>query len=370
MTAGFYDAVGPIKPGKPALVRAGEQLGRLDQAVFRHPDLPLYGVWLTALTWMTIVANLMIWFMSRSGVGAIPHTLTDAVEKKMIPSTQKTLPPTPSAPRELTRVIGQSEKIQETVEESADELAVVNSELKSERAAGQSGGLEKPIAQNEAVELKLKTAAEELAVVTNALQAELREREVLEHELTAAHAQEKSARDAAFHDSLTSLPNRLLFNDRLEHGLLQAKRHARTLAVMFIDLDGFKAINDTHGHAAGDSVLKTTARRLVAMTRDEDTVSRHGGDEFLYLLLELQMEADAIVVAKKIVAELGQPCDLTSDGALLSLQVGCSIGIAMFPGDGATSEELVKSADRAMYRAKRERTGYALASTMPAAPEI
>lgn len=271
----------------------------------------------------------------------------------------------PTAPRELTRVIGQSEKIQETVKQSADELAVVNLELKSERASQRSGGLEKPIAQNEAVEIKVKAAADELSVVTSALQAELREREVLEHELAAAQEQAKSARDAAFHDPLTSLPNRVLFNDRLEHGLSQAKRHARTLAVMFIDLDGFKAINDTHGHPAGDSVLKTVASRLIEMTRVDDTVSRHGGDEFLYLLLELNSKADAAAVATKIITELGRPCEIEANGAQLSLRVGCSIGIAVFPGDGTKSDELVKSADRAMYRAKRERTGYAFASTIP-----
>lgn len=273
------------------------------------------------------------------------------------------MPRGPTAPRELTRVIGQSEKIQGSVKESADELTLVNSALKSEQALQPQAGLEKSIAQNEAVESKVKASAEALSVVNGALKAELQEREVLEHELAAAQEQEKSARDSAFHDPLTSLPNRVLFNDRLEHGLSQAKRHHRTLAVMFIDLDGFKAINDTHGHPAGDSVLRTVASRLIAVTREDDTVSRHGGDEFLYLLLELNLEAHAAAVATKIVAELGRPCEVNSNGTQLSLSVGCSIGIAMFPSDGETSDELVKNADRAMYRAKRERTGYAFAST-------
>jgi len=281
----------------------------------------------------------------------------------MIQPTQKNMPQPLSAPRELTRVISRSEQIKGEVEGCADELARVNAAFKDELALQPQASLEEALAQNELIESKVKACAVDLDTVNGALQAELREREVLEHELAAAQEQEKSARDAAFHDPLTSLPNRVLFNDRLEHGLAQAKRHDRTLAVMFIDLDGFKAINDTHGHPAGDSVLKTIASRLIAVTREDDTVSRHGGDEFLYLLLELDLEAHASAVATKIVAELGQPCELNSNGAQLLLRVGCSIGIAMFPGDGETADELVKSADRAMYRAKRERTGYAFAST-------
>jgi len=282
----------------------------------------------------------------------------------MTTPTPKNVPQGSPTPRKLTRVIDQSEHIKGAVEDCADDLALVNAALKDELALQPQTGLEDVLAQNEVVENKVKACADDLSEINGALQSELREREVLEHELAAAQEQEKSARETAFHDPLTSLPNRVLFNDRLEHGLLQAKRHARTLAVMFIDLDGFKAINDKHGHPVGDSVLKTVARRLIAVTRSDDTVSRHGGDEFLYLLLELQLEADAAVVASKIVEELGQPCDVSSNGANISLSVGCSIGIAMFPGDGATSDELVKSADRAMYRAKRERTGYAFASNL------
>ena len=299
-------------------------------------------------------------------LSALVFSRPNALVTKMIPSTQKNMPQGLTTPRELTRVIGQSKKIQGAVKESGDELTVVNSALKSERASQHMGGLEKPIAQNEAVEGKVKASAEALSVLNDALQAELREREVLEHELLAAREQAKAASDAALHDALTSLPNRVLFNDRLEHGLSQAKRHARTLAVMFIDLDGFKAINDTHGHATGDSVLKTLASRLIAMTRDDDTVSRHGGDEFLYLALEVNSKADAAAIATKIIAELALPCEVNSNDVLLSLHVGCNIGIALFPDDGETSDELVRCADTAMYRAKRERTGYALVSTVPA----
>lgn len=269
------------------------------------------------------------------------------------------------AAQELARVLAQSEQIKGAVAECAEELSSVNSALKEELAQQPSqAALGDALAQNEIVESKVQACAHDLSSVTGALKIELKERQVLEHELAEAQAQERSARHAAFHDALTALPNRVLFNDRLEHGLAQAKRHHWTLAVMFIDLDGFKTINDTYGHLAGDSVLQTIAGRLKAMTREDDTVSRHGGDEFLYLLLELKQEADAITIAAKILAVLGEPCEVTLNDVQLSLRVGCSIGIAMFPGDGATVDTLVRSADRAMYRAKRDHTGYAIASAL------
>lgn len=152
----------------------------------------------------------------------------------------------------------------------------------------------------------------------------------------------------------------MLFNDRLEHGLAQAKRHGWTIAIMSIDLDAFKAINDTHGHEIGDKVLKTIASRLQKMTREDDTVSRHGGDEFLYLLLELKSTADAAAIARKMIQTLSQPCDLGGD--LLELSVEPSIGIALYPADGLAADDLVKCADKAMYRAKRDRSGFAFSA--------
>ena len=276
-----------------------------------------------------------------------------------------TLPNAQADASTLTRVLDRSEQIKGAVAECADELSSVNLALNEELALQPSqAGLGDALAQNEIVEGKVQACADDLSSVTSALKVEVKARQVLEHELAAAQSQERSARHAAFHDALTSLPNRVLFNDRLEHGLAQAKRHSRTLAVMFIDLDGFKTINDTHGHLAGDSVLQTVAGRLKAMTREDDTVSRHGGDEFLYLLLELRHEADAITIAKKLMTTLGEACEVSVNGLHLSLQVGCSIGIAMFPNDGSTGDALVRSADRAMYLAKRDHTGYALASAL------
>ncbi len=130
---------------------------------------------------------------------------------------------------------------------------------------------------------------------------------------------------------------------------------------MFIDLDDFKSINDMHGHPAGDKVLQTIAGRLKKMTRADDTVSRHGGDEFLYLLLELKDERDAIQIAEKIIRTLSEPCDIGTGDPALSRSVRPSIGISLFPKHGDTADALVRSADKAMYSAKRDGSGYSFA---------
>ncbi|PIY29996.1 MAG: hypothetical protein COZ09_01905 [Comamonadaceae bacterium CG_4_10_14_3_um_filter_60_42] len=157
------------------------------------------------------------------------------------------------------------------------------------------------------------------------------------------------------------MPNRLLFHDRLEHGIEQVQRHDWTLAVMFLDLDKFKIINDTYGHAVGDAVLLTIAKRLKETARNDDTISRHGGDEFLYLLTEVNDDEDAAIVAEKIMKALQVPCD----AGVAPLTVNTSIGIAIYPRDGTTAEALIKSADAAMYRAKQGKSGYAFASDHP-----
>ena len=157
----------------------------------------------------------------------------------------------------------------------------------------------------------------------------------------------------AFHDSATGLPNRDLFDDRLTHAIALAKRHAWSLAVMFLDLDGFKDVNDTHGHAAGDAVLKEVARRLMQHAREEDTVCRNGGDEFLYLLVNPQGTGNIERIAGTLLRDIGQPIDL---GGLHPV-VGGSIGIAVYPEDGSTGEQLIRNADLAMYRAKESAIG-------------
>jgi len=152
------------------------------------------------------------------------------------------------------------------------------------------------------------------------------------------------------HDSTTGLPNRDLFDDRLTHAIALAKRHTWMLAVMFLDLDRFKCINDTHGHAVGDGVLKEVAKRLLQHTRDEDTVCRNGGDEFLYLSMNPQGSENIERIAGALLKTIGQPIDMGD----LQLVVKASIGIAVYPENGITGEQLISNADTAMYRAKKD----------------
>lgn len=260
----------------------------------------------------------------------------------------------------LNVVVDQSELIHGAVAECAAELSSVNSTLEQTLSNGPAQpALEDALEQSQAVEAKVQLCADDLTQVNQALKVEIHERHLLEQELETAHQEAAATRIASLHDPLTSLPNRSLFNDRLKHGLAQAKRHGWTLAVMFIDLDGFKGINDSHGHTAGDQVLKTVASRLKSMTREDDTVSRHGGDEFLYLLMELQQESDASLIAAKIIARIGEPFELETTAEPIKVSVRCSIGISIFPRNGSTDLLLIASADKAMYQAKRAGSGYA-----------
>jgi len=153
----------------------------------------------------------------------------------------------------------------------------------------------------------------------------------------------------AHYDSLTALPNRALFFDRLEGAVARARREDRRFALLFIDLDGFKAINDHHGHDAGDYLLFETARRLRLAIRDSDTAGRMGGDEFTVLLENISKPEDAAAVAEKIRAALTEPAPIPS-GAKVT--VGASVGVAVFPDDGADGESVLKAADSAMYAIK------------------
>ena len=171
------------------------------------------------------------------------------------------------------------------------------------------------------------------------------QRRVLEAELQAEHARFERL---ATHDALTELPNRRLFLDRLAQALAAAGRKGRRLALMFIDLDGFKLVNDRHGHEVGDALLRQVAERMAASLRAEDTVARLGGDEFGALLSDVEHADDAVVVARKLLAaaegSLGEP---RHRGDL-----GASIGVALFPDDGGDADALLRAADDAMYRVK------------------
>jgi diguanylate cyclase (GGDEF)-like protein len=159
----------------------------------------------------------------------------------------------------------------------------------------------------------------------------------------------------ALHDSLTGLPNRELFDDRLAHAIALADRHDWTLAVMFLDLDQFKSLNDAHGHTAGDAALKAIAQRLMLYVRDEDTVCRNGGDEFLYLLMNPRGKKNVEHIADSVLRTIAQPV-LIADR---ELTIKASIGIAVYPEHGTRGEQLIARADAAMYLAKQHPRGVA-----------
>lgn len=168
----------------------------------------------------------------------------------------------------------------------------------------------------------------------------------------ASRALEDLARSAEF-DELTALPNRARLLDRFAGAIAFAKRHGTRMALMFLDLNNFKQINDTLGHAIGDEVLRLAAHRLASQIRDEDMVSRYGGDEFVILLAEVSRPSDAILVADKLIAALGAPCRVGEHVFRLT----ASIGICIYPDDGTDAQTLIERADAAMYRAKRQGIG-------------
>jgi diguanylate cyclase (GGDEF)-like protein len=152
----------------------------------------------------------------------------------------------------------------------------------------------------------------------------------------------------AHHDFLTGLPNRVLLIERISQAITQANRHGKRLALLFIDLDNFKRINDSLGHAAGDQLLRLVAKRLAACVRAMDTPCRHGGDEFVLLLTEIEQPQDAARVVEKLRAALAMP--YLNGGHDLSVTL--SMGISVFPDDGFDADTLMQKADTAMFHAK------------------
>jgi diguanylate cyclase (GGDEF)-like protein len=155
---------------------------------------------------------------------------------------------------------------------------------------------------------------------------------------------------AAEHDSLTGLPNRMLLNDRIGQAIIAAPRHKKKIAVLFLDLDGFKYINDSFGHSVGDKLLQSVAKSLVDCARDSDTISRLGGDEFVVLLSELERAEDAAVAATRMLQAVAGPYFIDRS----HLHVSASIGVSVYPDDGLDADTLVKNADTAMYQAKED----------------
>ncbi|MCW8829462.1 MAG: diguanylate cyclase [Gammaproteobacteria bacterium] len=191
---------------------------------------------------------------------------------------------------------------------------------------------------NVELERRVEERTEELARTNDKLRHEILERVKVQHELT----------HLATHDTLTNLPNRSLFNEHLDIALHNAGRHQRTVALLFIDLDGFKSVNDTYGHEAGDRLLQEIGDRMQNCVRREDIVARMGGDEFAVLLGEQQAPTDASMVAHKLISCINKPVELNGQ----TCHVGASIGIAMFPHSADNTDDLLRLADNAMYTAK------------------
>jgi diguanylate cyclase len=263
----------------------------------------------------------------------------------------------------LAGVLNKHEEITKDVKHAATELTSINEVLQQ----GVEDNIpvrtiKSAIIQNEDVEHKVAGAADGLQQANIDLAKEVTERVVIETELadtksdlaevrddlSKSQAKEKETRRSSLQDALTGLPNRVSFEQDLDRGLRQAKRHGWGLAVLFIDIDKFKSINDSYGHRLGDRVLLMMADRLKQFLRDADTVSRWGGDEFVCLLLEVKQEADVTRLAEKMANRIAEACEF--DGTVLSIRA--SIGIAIYPADGETADTLFKNADTAMFKAK------------------
>ncbi len=262
--------------------------------------------------------------------------------------------PIPVEPQ-LAKALSQTQQVKNTLEVCAEELTSVNSVLKEELVEHLTlDEIQDALTKSEDIEDKVQECAEDLHSVNVALAEEIAERKKLEEKLLDAKAQEEKNRYLAYHDVTTGLANRALLNDRLAQAMAQAERHARSFAVLFIDLDQFKSINDTYGHAVGDQVLKMVGANLQACVRDEDTVSRLGGDEFLCLLMEVEEDANVAKVAESMIKKVSAPCEINH----VMLGVKPSIGIALYPRDGTSAETLLKNADAAMYKAKQDSNGF------------
>ncbi|MBF0246674.1 MAG: diguanylate cyclase [Alphaproteobacteria bacterium] len=195
----------------------------------------------------------------------------------------------------------------------------------------------------------LRQSSDALRRHNETLEAKVKQRtRELQDEVEERRRAEDQMRHMASHDTLTGLPNRILLMDRIEGAIHNARRHARKCAVLFIDLDGFKAVNDTLGHDKGDILLKGVADRLRACVRENDTVARLGGDEFVILLVDLEDLNNTRPVAEKILVALSRPFDLDGHAG----HIGASIGIAGYPDHGEGAQAILKQADHAMYDVK------------------
>lgn len=269
---------------------------------------------------------------------------------------------------EFDHALRQSREVKEKVEAVADDLGTANKAVMRRLSKGiVTVPAEQSLHVGQRIESTVKEVVEDLHEVNGVLSKGIDQLQTTESALAQAEAvlvrtqaalvsarhNEDVSRQRALHDFATGLPNRELFDDRMTQSIAMAERHGWILAVLFIDLDDFKRINDTHGHAAGDAVLKEVARRLALNARDEDTVCRTGGDEFLVLLINPEGKGTAERLAGGILELIAEPIDAGGH----RLNVSASIGIARFPEHATQGAELVAHADAAMYQAKRSGGG-------------
>jgi diguanylate cyclase (GGDEF)-like protein/PAS domain S-box-containing protein len=194
----------------------------------------------------------------------------------------------------------------------------------------------------------LETPVEDLAAPIHDGQGQRTGEVVVLRDVSAARAMSLQIAHSAEHDFLTGLPNRMLLNDRVNQAIVLARRHDKQVALLFLDLDGFKHINDSLGHPVGDKLLQSVTKRLVDCARSSDTVSRQGGDEFVVLLSEVQHPEDAAIAAVRMLQAVAEPHSIDEH----DLFVTASIGVSIYPEDGPDAETLIKNADTAMYQAK------------------
>ena len=292
------------------------------------------------------------------------------IEPSSLPLVTADAPAALISPATLEQALEQSHEVKAKVEACAEDLAHANAGTKRTIAAGATTlPAKQTLDHNEAVETKVQECAEDLDSVTKTLAQGIDELKVVEvaldssrtalaettAALASARASEEQANLRAMHDHTTGLPNRALFDDRLAHALALAERHDWTVAVMFLDLDRFKSVNDVHGHAGGDIVLMEVAKRLAQDARDEDTVCRNGGDEFLYLLMNPQGRDNVERIAAAVIENVARAIPVGEK----ELTVRPSVGIALYPDGGVNGEALIQNADAAMYRAKKTECGYA-----------
>jgi diguanylate cyclase (GGDEF)-like protein len=268
-------------------------------------------------------------------------------------------------PPSLVLAVDQTHDVKEKLELCADNLGSSNQVAKNRKALGASSlSADKTLANNERVQREVQECANDLYELTETLIDGIAE--VKAQARIALAESQNTSHQAALRDSATGLPNRDLFDDRMAHAIALARRHHWTLTLMFLKLDGFKAIDDAQGHAEASRASREIGRRLSKQARAEDTLCRQRDDEFLYLLVNPQGNGNVGRIAAGLLKSIGQPIDM---GKRPRRVVNASIGIAFYPDNGTTAEELIINADTAMQRAKGGSNGFVCFKELDPGPD-